>query len=481
MKNTPMSLRSSFSTALVGLGALALTAAVSLMVLTSLLHDSAKRLRGAVEKVQDAQELRVNLLQRERARDLAERNRLEVAFSQDLEAIRRYVITPTGRERLALVDREVAAYVAARHAADHDPAVAPAAAAQLDRTLVALDGLVQLNLSQSEESLRHAARWDELGDVIGATVVYLFAVGSVGLVVWLRRRMVAPVMEVGAAMDRFAGGEPGARVPERGPVELRQMARRFNDMAGALEHKRDEQLTFLAGVAHDQRNLLAALKLTAQLAARQPGGGSPARTAQLLRLVDRLERMVGDLLEATRIEAGYLELRREPVDVATLVRDVEQQFDGSSANHTIRLVLPVDPLVAHWDPARVEQVLSNLLSNAIKYSPDGGEVVVTVERAQDTAVISVADHGVGIALDQQPRLFEAFHRVAGARISVPGVGLGLAVSRRIVESHGGRIEVDSRPDAGSVFRVYLPLDPAGALAAAAPDPAVAPPAGSRLM
>jgi signal transduction histidine kinase len=114
-------------------------------------------------------------------------------------------------------------------------------------------------------------------------------------------------------------------------------------------------------------------------------------------------------------------------------------------------------LLVSCDALRIEQVLTNLVSNAIKYSPRGGRVEVTLEQPGTEAILNVVDQGVGIPSDDQAHIFEPFRRSGASRELVPGAGLGLFVARRIVEAHGGRIEVESRPGAGSTFRVHLPL------------------------
>jgi signal transduction histidine kinase len=262
------------------------------------------------------------------------------------------------------------------------------------------------------------------------------------------------------------------------------MARTFNEMANSLAHQQEQQLAFLAGVAHELRNPLSALKLSTALSGRGGAPLTPERMERTLALVgrqvERLDRMVGDLLDSTRIEAGKLELRPEVRDARELTRDVVELYRSGDSGHVLQLALPDASVLVRVDPARLEQVVHNLVSNALKYSPAGSRVDVVVRRVEDEAVLSVTDQGIGISEDEKRLLFAPFQRAGNARQRAPGVGLGLSVARRIVEAHGGRIEVDSKPGTGSVFSVCLPLARAAPLAEALPGPAspLAPPEGT---
>jgi two-component system, OmpR family, sensor histidine kinase MtrB len=282
---------------------------------------------------------------------------------------------------------------------------------------------------------------------------------------WMRRSVFRPLLDISQAMRRFGGGRKRTRAPEDGPTELREMARTFNEMANSLSRQQEEQLTFLAGVAHDLRNPLSALKMSAALI--NSGRPLPEERLQktmalVRRQVARLDRMVGDLLDSTRIEAGRFELSLEERDVRELAREVVELYLAGGSSHDLRLVLPEEPVLLRADATRVEQVLHNLVSNALKYSPVGSRVDVLVERSGEEVVLSVVDRGIGISKEELRGLFTPFRRTGRARETAPGVGLGLSVARRIVEAHRGRIEVDSRAGVGSTFRVRLPLGSATA-------------------
>lgn len=175
------------------------------------------------------------------------------------------------------------------------------------------------------------------------------------------------------------------------------------------------------------------------------------------RQVTRQERMLADFLDASCIENGRLDLNLIVDDLRPLAEEAVQLFAGSSPSHQLTLRVPDEEVVVRCDPTRVEQVLNNLISNAIKYSPAGGPVTLTVSRDDRFATIEVADRGIGIARDELQSVFKPFQRTGASRDSIPGVGLGLWVSRQIVEAHGGSLDVSSQLGVGSTFRVRLPL------------------------
>jgi signal transduction histidine kinase len=244
-------------------------------------------------------------------------------------------------------------------------------------------------------------------------------------------------------------------------------------MAERLQRQHQDLLTFLAGVAHDLRNPLAAMRMGLRLLDRPLPEDKKRRTSELVdRQVTRLERMVGDFLDATLIESGHLELQLRERDVRELVQEAVDLYSLSSPDHRIVLSAGDEPVVVRADAERIAQVLNNLVSNAIKYSPAGGDVHVSVAAEGGEAVIAVQDWGIGIAPEERKHIFEPFRRSGASRETAPGVGLGLSVARQIVEAHGGRIEVESALGRGSTFRVHL------LLAAAAPAHATAPAAVS---
>jgi signal transduction histidine kinase len=167
-----------------------------------------------------------------------------------------------------------------------------------------------------------------------------------------------------------------------------------------------------------------------------------------------LVRLIDELLDVSRIEAGRFELNAEDADLTHVVRAAIGRLEAQSASAGCTVRLSASPARGRFDPSRLEQVATNLLSNAIKFGA-GKPVEVEVRTADDELMLSVRDHGIGIAPEQQARIFERFERAVSLR-HYGGLGLGLYIVRRIVEAHGGQVVVESVPGQGSVFTVCLP-------------------------
>ncbi|MCY1030210.1 HAMP domain-containing sensor histidine kinase [Corallococcus sp. BB11-1] len=471
-----MSLRAFFSTVVGGLVLLSLLSATLLVGVTQALERVASTLSESVDGVRQAEELEVDLLVHSRlvsspdtplvADPSRGRSPLEIESDvhRQLKDLHTTASTDEERQVVAEVERHVGAYLEAqqrlsetgRNSSSFDGRMV----ATLDAALRSLERLIQINVDQAQHERVLANRWSDTANLLGL-VLGLLLLTSLGLgSFWLRRSALRPVAGLQRAMRAFgAGRDKASRAPEEGPSEIRDMAQTFNEMADSLTHQQEQQLAFLAGVAHDLRNPLSALKLSTALAAPGRAEVTPERMQRTLSLVRRqvarLDRMVGDLLDATRIEAGKLELQPEVRDTRELARSVVELYQSSEPGHTLELALPDAPVLVRADPARLEQVLTNLVSNALKYSPAGSRVEVSVQGDAHHAVVAVADQGIGMSPEELKGLFVPFQRAGNARQRAPGVGLGLSVSRRIIEAHGGRIEVESQPGQGSVFRVLL--------------------------
>jgi signal transduction histidine kinase len=176
---------------------------------------------------------------------------------------------------------------------------------------------------------------------------------------------------------------------------------------------------------------------------------------------DRLSRLIGELLSASRIEAGRLEINLQPLDLGRLVTEVLERLHLEASSYRLVAQLPPRKLVVQADSDQVERVLLNLLTNAIKFSPEGGTVTVGVQwtEASPGVLVSVADQGSGIPPERLDRVFDKFYRVGDDLVKkTNGVGLGLYICKNIVEQHGGRIWVESTPGEGSTFKFTLPQD-----------------------
>ncbi|HSK77251.1 MAG TPA: ATP-binding protein [Thermoanaerobaculia bacterium] len=448
-----MGLRTFLSGVMVVLTVLSLSVALALILLTSFLDEAVTRLASSLESVRVAEEMQVDLLLHGETQDGLLRAEKEARLHSLLEEAKGSISFPGEGRLLEVAENRVDEYLAAAR----NP---PAADKARQEAFLALEDLVRLNLRHARETQREAAWLNELANYVGGGTAIAFLLGIVAVLLWLRGFAFRPVFRIAEAMRQFGRGDKGARAPETGPQELRDIAGSFNAMAEALSRQHENQMAFLAGVAHDLRNPLSALKMSSAMIGPEAPLPPEERIRHLLALVqrqvDRLDRMVGDFLDAARIEAGQLDLKIEEWDARDLAREVFELFRASSPQHEIELALPAEPVPLCCDPVRIEQVLNNFVSNAIKYSPRGGGVGITVETSRGETVFSVSDSGIGLSAEDLDAIFEPFHRARSSRDSIPGVGLGLFVARRIVEAHGGRIEVESLKDAGSTFRVRLP-------------------------
>lgn len=247
--------------------------------------------------------------------------------------------------------------------------------------------------------------------------------------------------------------------------ERARLARASAEAEASLR-ARDETL---AAISHDLRTPLTSIRALAQLLQRRIARGQAIGPDELTDQLGRIEeqtvlmsRMIDDLLDVARLEAGRpLELRRDPCELVALTRRTVADVQRTTDRHRLRVQADTPEIIGNLDAARLERVLLNLLTNAVKYSPDGGEVVVTVRQehtiAGETAVLAVRDSGIGIPASDLPRIFERFYRASNVGGRSRGTGLGLSAVQQIVEQHGGAITAESEPGVGTTITVRLPL------------------------
>lgn len=233
----------------------------------------------------------------------------------------------------------------------------------------------------------------------------------------------------------------------------------LTDVKRLEETRRD----FVANVSHELRTPLAGLKSVVEVLA-DGGMADPAVAEDFLRRadaeVDRLVQLVEELLELSRIESGEVPLAARPTDIGRLLGDAVERLRPHAARklQSLELDVPAGNHMLDIDPGRMERAVVNLVQNAIKFTPEGGRIRVSTATAEDAFLIEVSDTGSGIAPEALPRIFERFYKADHSRAS-GGSGLGLALVKHAVESHGGRVEVASRLGEGSTFTIRLPMRP----------------------
>jgi two-component system, OmpR family, sensor histidine kinase BaeS len=287
---------------------------------------------------------------------------------------------------------------------------------------------------------------------IAALVLFVFLVvrGS-------RRfqRMAVNLGEIVEAAGRIEAGDYGIQVAERGPRELRTLARAFNAMSARLAAADRNRRAFVADMTHELRTPLAIIRGQAEGIGDGLYPGDQAHVTPILDATASLETLVDALGTMTLADVGSLTLKREAVDVPVLVTTSLAAFQSAADAAGVHLATQVGadlPLV-DADPARIRGVFGNLLSNAIRYTPAGGTVTASATRSEKSVVFAVRDTGPGIPNELRPHIFERFVKDPGS----PGSGLGLAIAKDVVSAHGGTIEAISEPGQGAEIRFTLPV------------------------
>jgi signal transduction histidine kinase len=298
---------------------------------------------------------------------------------------------------------------------------------------------------------------------------------AVGASLFVAGRILRPVRRLAAASRRLAAGHYGERVHVEAPDELGDLAASFNEMAVALEATERRRLELIGDVAHELRTPIATLEGYLEGLLDGVIAPSPATWARLHGEAGRLRRLVDDLQELSRAEAGQIRLHPMPSDPADIVRGAVDRLESQFAEKGLALAVdvPADLPAVQADADRAVQVLTNLLTNAMRYTPAPGRVLVTARPAGNgpagpAVEFAVADTGVGIAPEHLPHLFERFYRVDKSRSrALGGSGIGLTIARAFVDAMGGHIRAESAGTGrGSTFAFSLPVD-----AGAAPTPA----------
>jgi len=300
------------------------------------------------------------------------------------------------------------------------------------------------------------ARYRQIVLALVPVGVGLAAVGGA----FIARAALAPVDEISRRARRITAEDLAQRLPLRGADdELDYLAETLNGMLARLEETFGQMRRFAADAAHELRTPLTALKGSVEVALRAPRREEEYRRVlgAGLEEIDRLIRLAEDLLTLSRASAGS-GVPAQPVDLEPVVLEAFELGARLAQGTGVTVVLgAMTPATAMGDAAALGRALVNLVENAVKYTPAGGTVTLSLARAGGEALVSVADSGIGIDAADAPRIFQPFVRLDAARSrETGGSGLGLAIARSIAVAHGGRIDVESAPKAGSRFTLRLP-------------------------
>lgn len=296
---------------------------------------------------------------------------------------------------------------------------------------------------------------------LGGSAAILAAVTLIGAV--LAKGALRPIDRIVAMARRIGESNLRQRLPHPGTAdEVGRLATTLNEMLDRIERSIESQRRFTADASHEMRSPLSRLRSELEVTLRRLRAPSDyeAVLRSALEEVERLSRLTEELLILARLDAGERsEVPANPVSLTPLVEDELKRIEPQTWERRITITLEGAPgLSVNVAPDALRLVVANLLQNAVKFSPLGGRVTVRVLRQGTQGLLAVLDTGPGIPPQERDRIFDRFYRGCGSRTpDIPGVGLGLAISRAIAEAHGGTIAVDSLPGAGATFTVSLPL------------------------
>jgi two-component system sensor histidine kinase CpxA len=268
--------------------------------------------------------------------------------------------------------------------------------------------------------------------------IFVMAAGVL-LCYWLALYLTSPVRKLEKAVERFGGGDLSARVGSNRRDELGQLARTFDRMAGRTETLLTAERRLLLDISHELRSPLARLGVAVELA--RSGDDLNSALNRIQKESDRLNALVGQLLQVTRAEGDPSSLRRDPLRLDELVQQLVDDSSIEAASHGCQLKYEKrEPVTVAGDPELLRRAVENVIRNAIRYAPRETAVEVSLARNHGKAVVGVRDQGSGVPEEALPRLFDAFYRVEGDRDRASGgIGLGLSIARRAIELHKGSI------------------------------------------
>lgn len=296
-----------------------------------------------------------------------------------------------------------------------------------------------------------------------STVFALVAAAALAVALIFARVITNPIVALTRTIQKMGKGDLSVRVPVKGSGELREMAVSYNAMAEQLESLDKSRNQFVSNASHELKTPLATMKIMLESLIYQPEMPAELRTEFMQDMdheIDRLTGIITDLLTLTQMDNHRMELHLSQVDLSHLTEETLHLLQPMADKRGQALRSDIAPgISAQADSAKLGQVLYNLTENAVKYTPDGGEITVTLRREGRQAIWQVKDNGVGIPPEDQPHIFDRFYRVDKARSrETGGTGLGLSIVRQLMSLHGGLVTVESSVGQGSTFTVTLPLD-----------------------
>lgn len=466
-----MTLKTTLTVFVILISAIFTALSISLVQMSDLLDLNARKLAAAGESIRIAEEMKSRLLTHNRDAFLYElhqdpdrlisRRAQREQIVRLLETVDQLVYSEEKAAILANVKREIMAYYEKRREVSA-LGLSPVEwynqiSEDVDEALVVVDRLIEVNHGQMRKLMETIARQNKMANSMAVLLLLFGGFILASIIVGMLNFVARPLTALSGTISRYGAGDSSVRTEVKGLHEIHVIGSAFNEMADRLDERRQEQLRFTASIAHDLRNPLNPLFIAADLLVAKAENGDRDLAGIIRRQVRSLDRLVSDLLDTTRIEAGQFDLEISEQDVNPLITDSVELYKPSSPLHNFSIELSNDPLLCECDARRVAQVINNLVTNAIKYSPSGGVVKVAAYGKENEVIVSVSDQGIGIAPEDFNNIFKPFHRTATTKGTIPGIGLGLSASRRIAQAHGGKLVVESTPGKGSTFYLILPI------------------------
>lgn len=296
--------------------------------------------------------------------------------------------------------------------------------------------------------------------VLASCVVAIIGAGMLSL--WFSHRALVPIEHITQAASKIAGtNDLSTRLNWKGPAdELGKLISVFNQMMGRIQHLFSVQQRFVADISHELRTPLTAIQGNIALMKRY--GVDAASLDDIEIECQRMTRLVNDLLMLARADYGGIKINLIPLDLDTVVIECFNSAKILAKDRRLDIHLGhFQPVRIKGDYERLKQLVSNLLNNAIKFTPDGGQIVVTLGSNNENAILTVKDTGIGIPKADHERIFDRFYQSEASRVhhsDDEGFGLGLSIAKWVVEAHHGTISVNSEPNQGATFIVTIPLD-----------------------
>ncbi len=440
--------------------------AISLLLSKSKLQSMNSQILADSIAVELAHRLETSIL-RERREDLLlratdndlYRQRENSRLQESVDALRQLSRDNNSPEERALMDGIERRFETFKIAATSKTPVSIEEISSLTNSLMqAVESFRELNREQMLETIEKSNRLNTLIDWWSLTLIIVVSLVVITVSMVLVSRIVHPTFDLIRTASKFGEGDFSVRTRVYRNDELGLLCKTFNDMAEAIDKLQQNRLNFIAAVSHDLKNPLIVVGAAARRL-KTKALTLDEQSMWLDRIIERsgyIENLIDDLMDSVQIETGSLSLHMSELELLSFVGSVQRNHNELVTTHNIVLEGECECWI-NGDARRLERVILNIISNAIKYSPENSTVLLKVEKDESNAKIIVKDEGTGIKQDEIPELFMPFKRLSRTCDMVRGSGLGLFSAKKIVDGHGGTMNIFSESGSGTTVEIVLPL------------------------